>query len=76
MGVSIQPITDALYGADHPSKRRASTPKRPAAGHYSLVQDLVDTDTLHKLQGLAGRLKAQEARRRAARGRARAKASS
>lgn len=62
----ITPITDVVYGPDHPSKApKRAQPKAPAQGpkpHYSLVQDVIDPSTLHKLQALHGKLEAKERR--------------
>lgn len=60
-----KPITDVVYGSDHPLKQ----PKRPpqkgrAAVHTgtSLVGDLLDQRTRQKLSALQGRLEARQTR--------------
>lgn len=64
-----QPITDVVYGDDHPDKqpRRAQpAPQKRRVG--SLVKDVLDPSILHKLQALQGKLEAQERRKRGKRG--------
>ncbi len=56
------PITDVVYGADHPRKQPKRPPQRPVRGGdtgTSLVKDVLDTDTLHKLSALQGKLERQ-----------------
>jgi hypothetical protein len=57
------PITDVLYGSDHPSKAqkgRKAPPQKRAAAAGSLVGDLLDETTKRKLAALQGKLEARE----------------
>lgn len=61
----ITPITDVVYGADHPDKKpRRQQPQGAASGgHYSLVQDVIPAETRQKLTALHGKLEAKQRRR-------------
>lgn len=60
------PITDVVYGADHPAKQpKKAPPQKPRAAvntGTSLVGDLLDPVTKQRLSALQGRL--EGARRR------------
>lgn len=59
------PITDVVYGADHPSKAPKRPPQKARAAVHSgtsLVGALLDQDTRNKLSALQGKLEARESR--------------
>lgn len=56
------PITDAVYGADHPRKQPKRPPQKRNAAvgtGTSLVKDVLDPVTRQKLAALQGRLERQ-----------------
>lgn len=42
------PITDALYGRDHPAKQ-AQRPPRASRGHARKIRDCIPPETLERL---------------------------
>lgn len=71
-----QPITDVVYGKDHPgkkpSRRGKPAPQKPVAavlGTGSLVGDLIPASTRRKLSALQGKLEARQSRMNTGKGR-------
>lgn len=63
-----QPITDVVYGSDHPAKARKGpkappqAPSRGGSSGTSLVGDLLDPNTRTKLNALQYRLEKAQSR--------------
>ena len=59
------PITDVVYGSDHPRKQPKRPPQKGRAAvstGTSLVGDLLDQSTRNRLLALQGKLEARESR--------------